>query len=247
MAQRPVRKSSVPSHPFEALSLPEWIVQLQQAANPEHRYRALQAVAFLTEPAEAGRWQLNALGDTDSSVRALAGRLLGKSGPLVDAAPLQQALADADPDVRFEVARTLVRWRVEPSGPAIAALVQLLDEAETQPLMTAAIVESLRSIPTGLDELTARLATLLVSEQAEVREEASAACLALGPAAAPFLDQLIVLADDEEPLVREQAAQTLGLLGVKTPAVLEALQAAAADEDELVAAAASASLQKLGV
>lgn len=242
MAQRPVRQMPVPAHPFEGLALEEWILQLRRAPSPEHRYRALQAVAFLAEPSQAAGLMLPALADGDSDVRALAGRLLGKASAVADVTPLQQALTDVDPDVRFEAARTLLRWgNSETTGP-ITALTQLLDDDGTQPLMLAAIVETLRGTPAGRAAIVPRLEKLLASEQGEVREETTAACIELGPEVAGHVNRLVELADDEEPLVREHAVKTLGRLGIVTLELRAALEMAADDEDEIVAAAAKESL-----
>lgn len=242
MAQRPVRQMPVPAHPFEGLSLDEWILQLRKAPSAEHRYRALQAVAFLAEPERAAELLLAALADADSSIRALAGRLLGKAPAGPNMAPLQQALLDEDPDVRFEAARTMLRWGATDVAAPIAVLTALLDDDGTQPLMLAAMVEVLRSVPEGRGALVSRLEKLLASDQGEVREETTAACSALGSAAAPHAIRLIELTDDEEPLVREHACRALGQLGINPPELRAALETAVNDEDELVAAAARESL-----
>lgn len=242
MAQRHHRPLPVPAHPFEGLALEEWILQLRRAPVPEHRYRALQAVAFLARPDQVAMLILPSLEDADPDVRALAGRLLGKAPAVETVGPLQTSLTDTDPDVRFEAARTLFRWGNSDAAGPIAALTELLDDDGTQPIMTAAIVETLRATAAGREALAPRLERLLASEQGEVREETTAACIDLGPAAAPHVARLIELTDDEEPLVREHAARTLGRLGIVTPELRAALETAATDEDELVAQAAKESL-----
>ena len=93
----------------------------------------------------------------------------------------------------------------------MSVLLSLLDDEGIQPLMIAAIVAALGERP-DVDPalLVSRYGRLLSHEQAEVRENVSAAVAAWGPQAAVLDEPLMLALDDEEPLVREHAALALG-------------------------------------
>jgi HEAT repeat protein len=241
---------------FSNRSLAEWTNLLQQGTTPEQRYTALLAMKSMAGLTETVRWSTCALRDTDAVVRALAAKMLGESrrldsdqtAPWNDvAAELHSSLSDADPDVRFEAART---WgRIRPTDEtARNVLMSLLQEAEVQPLMLASIITALAE-RTDLDfsALTTSYSELLAHKQAEVRESVSAAVTNWGIAAAPLVPALVTALEDEEPLVRESSAIALGRAGVATEQVAIALRAASSDEDDVVATVARESLSQLGL
>ena len=241
--------------PFSGRSLDEWMEVLQQAITPDERYRALLAVKSLGSLDEGVAWSRHSLCDADSAVRALAAKQLGELKRLStgDVAPwteiateLSERLSDSDIDVRFEAARALGRIRTN-DGSSQGVLLALLDDEGIQPLMTAAIVTALgERSDVDLALLVSRYGSLLSHEQAEVRENVSAAVAAWGPLAAALVDPLVIALDDEEPLVREHAALALGRAEVASETVIAALQTAAVDEDEVVAETAREALSRLG-
>ena len=240
--------------PFSGRSLAEWIEVLQRAESADERYRALLAVKSLGSWEEAVAASHRVLSDDDAVVRALAAKVLGESKRLdeADASPwseiaeaLVARLSDLDVDVRFEAARALGRVR---RGDAAArdVLLSLLDEEDVQPLMLASIITAVAErSDVDLTRLALRYGTLLIHEQAEVRESVSAAVAQWGVSAAALIEPLLIALDDEEPLVRENAALTLGRAGVASEEVAAALRAAATDEDEVVASVARDALTLL--
>ena len=241
--------------PFSGRSLDEWIEVLKQATAPDERYRALLAVKSLGSPDDAVAWSCHSLSDADSAVRALAAKQLGELkrlstdglAPWIEIAnELSERLGDSDIDVRFEAARAVGRVRTN-DEPSMSVLLLLLDDEGIQPLMIAAIVAALGERP-DVDPalLVSRYGRLLSHEQAEVRENVSAAVAAWGPQAAALDEPLMLALDDEEPLVREHAALALGRVGVASHEVMAALRTASADEDEVVAETAREALRRLG-
>ena len=125
-------------------------------------------------------------------------------------------------------------------------LVSMLDDEETQPLMTAVVVSALgERQDSDASAMIPRFRKLLGHSQAEVRENVSAVVVGLGLAAAGLVAELIAALDDDEPIVRENAAAALGGAGVNSQQVLAALSMAVGDEDEGVAAAARAAHARL--
>ncbi len=241
--------------PFSGRSLDEWINALQQATTPDERYRALLAIKSLGTLDDTAVWSRHSLSDADSAVRALAAKQLGElkrlsTGdvtPWIDIAnELTARLSDSDIDVRFEAARALGRIRSNDESSK-GVLLSLFDDEGIQPLMTAAIVTALgERSDVDLALLAPRYGRLLSHEQAEVRENVSAAVAAWGPQAAALVDPLVIALDDEEPLVREHAALALGRADVASESVIAALKTASADEDEVVAETAREALSRLG-
>lgn len=240
--------------PFSGRSLAEWIEVLQRAESADERYRALLAVKSLGSWEEAVAASHRVLSDDDAVVRALAAKVLGESRRLDEAdasswseiaEALVARLSDLDVDVRFEAARALGRVR---RGDAAArdVLLSLLDEEDVQPLMLASIITAVAErSDVDLTRLALRYGTLLIHEQAEVRESVSAAVAQWGVSAAALIEPLLIALDDEEPLVRENAALALGRAGVASEEVAAALRAAATDEDEVVASVARDALTLL--
>ncbi|MFO1044874.1 MAG: HEAT repeat domain-containing protein [Planctomycetaceae bacterium] len=242
--------------PFSSKPLSNWIQDLQQAATPEDRYRAVLAVSALGDCSARLQWFQHALKDVDSGVRALAAKLIGEAPnhekkPQVtfDWSPVEADLAlglkDPDPDVRFEVARALGRINPQLASPR-ELLISLLHDEETQPLMLAVVVSALAERKDhDIPVLIPRLKQLLGHPQAEVRENTAAFVAGSQSLAAGLTLELIAALDDDEPLVRENAARALGTAGVRSPEVLAGLQMASADEDEIVAQVAQDAHQRL--
>ncbi|MBS0206883.1 MAG: HEAT repeat domain-containing protein [Planctomycetes bacterium] len=244
--------------PFSKRPLSAWVEDLQQAPSPDDRYRALLAVICLGTGAEAVRWCCHALKDADSGVRALAAKQMGECRRRADVLKageteawdrvgdlLAVCLQDADPDVRFEAARSLGTVRPQLSD-ANAVLLSLLDDEGTQPLMTAIVVTALAERPDkSAADLIPRFQKLLQHSQAEIRENVTAAIAHSKPIAAALVSELTAALEDDEPLVRENAAISLGVSGIESPTALEALLTAEQDEDEGVADAARAAYSRL--
>ena len=236
--------------PFSNQPLSDWIAQLQQSASAEDRVRALQAIGVLGSPLEVVAWALNAVRDTDSTVRALAAKQLGaiEASEAVET-QLVSLLDDVDPDVKFEAARALVRAKSQQSILTVPVFLTFLDETETHPLMVAAVVNTLVKIDlppqTTMEGLRPRLQRLLNHERAAVREAVSSAFVKWPAMGASCVDQLLPLLDDNEPVVRENIAKSLGESGVTNDAIRAALQTASQDEDVEVARAANDALQRL--
>lgn len=237
---------------FSERPVSQWIVLFQTAHAAEDRLRALQAINALCPADEAQRWAAVALNDNDISVRALAARLFGNRTSPLDTETetrLQSLLDDGDPDVRFEAARALIRCRSMRLDQAILRLLQFLDDPETDPLMLAAVVNTLvaADLSTGCVEsdLLPRLLRLLDHDRAEVREAVASAFAKWPVMSKTCYPQLLVMLDDSEPLVREKIALALGLSGLSIDTVRNALQAATKDEDSEVARVATEALQRL--
>jgi HEAT repeat protein len=236
-------------HPFSQQPLSAWILQLQQGKSSEDRLRALQAVGLLATPTESASAAAGALQDADPGVRALAAKLLGGAGVVSSEAELAILVADEDPDVCFEAARALIRLKSVLADRAIPVLLAFMDETETQPLMVAAIVNTLVELdsttPIGEGEFSLRLQKLLDHDRAEVREAVSTAFAKWPAMAKPLIGELLPLLDDSEPIVREKIACAIGGAGVVNDAVCAALEAASQDEDTEVARAAAEALGKI--
>lgn len=241
--------------PFSERPLPEWTELFRSSLNAEERYRALQAITTLADPAEAIRFVKDGLNDSDSAVRAgvarwLASRAESQTWPGSEAewtsiaARWMQLLGDDDPDVCFESARGLVQ--LNPADIAAAnVLARLLDDLDTQPAMLPAILKAYRAIDRAASLPDPPWNRLLHHEQAAVREETIRTLASRSAGSASVAEQLLPLLDDEEPFVREEAAKALGTIRVASPSIIAALQSATSDDDEVVATAARSSLQQL--
>ena len=239
--------------PFASQSISDWITLLQKDDSPEQRLRALQAIGLLGGPDEIARWAAHALRDNDSTIRALAAKLIGGLRlPVSDETQtlIASLLQDNDPDTRFESARALLRTKSSRSDLVAPILFSFLDEEETQPLMVASILNTFveaEVIPGRIEsELLPRLLRFVDHDRAEVRE-ANSAVFAKWPALCQACtDRLIPLLDDSEPVVREQIALAFGKSGINSEKVREGLRAASQDEDSEVARVATEALQRLG-
>ncbi len=239
--------------PFASQSISDWMTQLQKDDSPEQRLRALQAIGLLGSPDEIAQWATHALRDSDSTIRALAAKLIGGLRRPVPAEPetlILSLLQDSDPDTRFESARALLRTRSNRSDAVTPILFAFLDEEETQPLMVAAILNTFveaESIPGPVvSELIPRLLRFIEHDRAEVRE-ANSAVFAKWPALCESCtDHLLPLLDDSEPVVREQIALAFGKSGINSEKIREGLRIASQDEDTEVARVAAEALQRLG-
>lgn len=236
-------------------SITEVLTQFRSATSFEDRYRALQVLTRQLPAEEAVAVVRNGLDDSDSTVRAGASRWLAAQAgqtPRLGPAEVWQSivqlwqtlLADADPDVRFEAARGLIRLNSD-CQPAQAALQSLLEDQESQPVMLAAILNLFCSIPAVDGIASSNLLKFLGHEQAAVRESAARFVGHCRIPSTELARELLLLLEDEEPFVREEAAKSLGNLQVATDEVIAALQTATRDEDSVVAESARHSLQQL--
>ena len=239
--------------PFVNQPLTVWIEQLQKAGSAEDRLKALQAISVRAPKEEIIRFASDSLRDSDSMIRALAAKLLGTAQDPISAdteTGIVSLLEDSDPDTRFEAARALLRKKSTKSGLAVPVLLEFLDEAETQPLMVAAIINTLVDHGTGPElteaSLLPRLQHRLEDERGEVREAVAIAFAKWPQLCTSLVDQLLPLLDDSEPVVREKIAEAFGLAGIVNEKIQTALETASQDEDSEVARVARESLQRLG-
>lgn len=240
------------SLPFSNRTSAEWIQHFQNSAAAEERVVALQAIQSLGTPEEISRCAIDALADSDPSVRASAAKLFytGKiplTEPIV--VQLERLLTDDDPDVRFEVARSLIRHQPSSAENAAKVLCSFLDEPETHPLMVAAVVTALTeakiSDETVNRELEQRLFRLIDHERGEVREAVACAFAQWPRLTLVDIGRVLPLLDDTEPVVREKIAFALGESKLASEHIKLALQTATSDEDAEVARHATEALQKL--
>jgi HEAT repeat protein len=239
--------------PFASQSISDWIAQLQNDDSADQRLRALQAIGLLGAPDEIACSAAHALRDNDSTIRAMAAKLVGGLRlTLSDETETLVAslLQDHDPDTRFESARALLRTKSSRSELVAPILFSFLDEEETQPLMVASILNTFveaDGIPRRFEsELLPRLLRFLDHDRAEVREANSAVFAKWPTLCESCTDQLLPLLDDSEPVVRENIALALGQSRINSEEVRDALRAASQDEDHEVARVAAEALQRLG-
>jgi HEAT repeat protein len=239
--------------PFTEKPLTAWCELLRSSPDAEERYRALQAITVLADPAESVHWLRSGLDDLDSAVRAGAARWLAsrveltpRPGSAEDwnriAERWAQLLSDDDPDVRFESARGVMQ--IDPANAAaVRVLAELLSDPETQPAMVAAILKVYRTIDRKNAIPTPEWLRWLRHDQSALREEAVRTLAHWGAGSPNLAQDLVPLLDDEDPFVREEAAKSLGAIGVSSPDIIAAWETATSDDDEIVAAAATASLR----
>jgi HEAT repeat protein len=243
---------STPDRRFADRSLAEWRELFQTSPDPDERYRALQAIVALSDPAASFPILLRAIQDADSALRAGAARRLAQWAALSEIPGTNQdwtavllrwreLLRDDDPDVRFESAAGILALEPRDSA-ALHVVIDLLRDPETQPAMLAAI---LKIVARGDVPADIPWPQLLHHDQAEVREAAARAAGGVAQNAAEFARSLAELLDDEEPFVREEAAVALGRLGISSDAVKASLQTACRDDDPVVADAARRTLDLL--
>ncbi len=240
-----------PLRRFADRPLAAWQELFQSSPQEEERYLALQAIAALTDRNQAVGWMIRGLQDAESSLRAAAARwLANQKGAGTEAelnaihARWQELLQDADPDVRFEAARGLFT-RAANHQPATTVLLALLNDADTQPVMLAAVLQALSQGSNPGEAPSIAWPHFLQHEQAEVREQAARALGHCGTRSAAQAQELFPLLDDEEPFVREAAAESLGQMGLTTDAILRTLETASTDDDAVVAEAVRAALHRL--
>ena len=224
-----------------------------QAESAEERLRALQAIGLQADSEEVSRLAPQGLTDVDSTIRAVAAKLLGarvSANAGETDSKIAGLLGDDDPDTRFEAARALIRRKSSGhQAEAIQILFAFLDEEETQALMVASIINALVEadhLPDlGLASFLPQLERRLEDDRAEVREAVASAFAKWPALCEKVIDKLLPMLDDSEPIVREKIASALGQAGFVSPQILESLQAAANDEDTEVARVAQEAIQQL--
>lgn len=249
----------IPNDPFSHVALHEWESALELGSSMERRYQAVQAVFALSVSPRREASLVQALQDEDPTVRALAARLLGKlasRGELAGdvaanaGARLNQLLNDADPDVQFESARTLISL-LQTSGNipsnelAVDTLARLVSQPGASPSVIASGIESLSNAVANHPQLVTTILPFSTDSHGEVREAVALALSRLNAGWEQVIPAAVELLDDEEPLAREYAAQALGKSGISTHEVITALQRATADEDHVCAETARQALAQI--
>jgi HEAT repeat protein len=158
-----------------------------------------------------------------------------------DTGPLESALADADPGVRWHAAAAFVR--LGPRGAAaVPALLEAMRDAEWNVRNAAGRALEEAVGPEHAELLTAALAT----PDVETRYHVARALARLGPAAGhavPVLRETLADADAE---VRMEAVWALAAIGPAAASAVPALLRALGDADAQVRAGAAWALAHVG-
>ena len=165
---------------------------------------------------------VNALHDTNASVRSQAARSLGQLGqtsPEVIAA-LLGALHDADADVCFQAAGSLGQLR-QASSEVVTALLGALHDADAW--VRSSVVASLGQLRQASSEVVTALLDALHDTNASVRFQAAESLGQLRQVSPEAVTALLGALHDADAGVRFQAAESLGQLGQTSLEVIEEL------------------------
>jgi HEAT repeat protein len=185
----------------------------------EVRQTAAEALGRLGKDARPATEPLTAaLKDKSDTVRAAAAEALGRIGPdAKDAAPaLVEALRDkkADRSVRLFAAFALGRIDPTPPNLAVAALGEVLRDAESPAEVRKAAADSLGLLGKGAEDAVPALAEALNdTKNVEVRRSAAVALAQIGSPAVKALPELRQATRDEDKFVRSHATHVLAGLG----------------------------------
>ena len=157
------------------------------------------------------------------------------AGPLLPTLLAQAETMRRDDPVRLSAILNVLRGLGPVAEPAVGLLTSLLEP----PLQDAHVhlaASALLAI-TGPTEATfALLRAVLEDPETEVRSQVIWVLGQQGPAAAPFVPEMILLLRDPEPATRSAAALALGRIGVATPEVLRELAFLLVDDHQKFAA-----------
>jgi HEAT repeat protein len=248
----------------------EQVKQLD-AEDASVRLRALENIAA-TGPAARSAMDglLGRLKDPAEKVRAKAGEMLGKLGPM--AAPsLVRAMTNETVWKQGHAGKALTA--AVPKADTLAEAIALTGEATTdvrdeaakllprlgkdavEPMVTIMkragrrcrwwTIEVLQRVGPPAAPATESLVGIIRTNNQWFRAHAAKALGNIGPAAGEAVTALVDLLDDGYPDARRQAAVALGKIGVSDEKVLSALKKAAKDKKENVATAATKALKTL--
>ncbi len=151
---------------------------------------------------------VDALGAKEPSVRAGAARALGdfsaEAGQISGA--LAELLADEEPTVVANAIQTLVGF----GEPIVPAMIEALNDPNRR-MAAIAVLEGLG--PKAKDAAVALVKVVGNADDADFRQETGFALAAIGPAAAPAVDELVKLLDDPDSRVVHAACFALGKIG----------------------------------
>lgn len=123
-------------------------------------------------------------------------------------------LADSDPTVRWNAARTL--GQIGPTAaPAVPSLIRALKDAD--PIVREQSAEALGKIGPAAAAAVPDLIGVLSDEAVKVRRDAVRSLGQIGPAAKTALPAIEKLHNDPEPMVREAAVTAKRRIAPKTP------------------------------
>jgi hypothetical protein len=214
------------------------------AARKPLQRRAGEVLATLaaTAPALVARLEAT-LGDASLRRRWGAAWTLGRLGrpPAACLPVLEEAMADADGDLRWAAASLVVAMR---GTPGLEQRLQALATQGNAPQRKMALY-CLRDLAVPSAALDALAAGALADPEGTVRLAAMALAARL-PADRPAVaERIAACLDDAEPGVCRAAAAVLGRFGERTPSVVTALTRAAGSDDAMLARAAAAALAAL--
>lgn len=149
-----------------------------------------------------------ALDAEDPTVRAGAARALADfpTEAIQSAESIAAHLADKNPSVVANAIDTLATL----GEPIVPVLVEALDNPDRR-MAAIAVLERLG--PKAKDAAVPLVKTVGNSDDAAVRQETGFALAAIGPAAAPAVDELVKLLDDPDSKVVHAACYALGKIG----------------------------------
>jgi HEAT repeat protein len=185
----------------------------------EVRKTAAEALGRLGKDARPATEPLTAaLKDKADPVRAAAAEALGRIGPdAKEAAPaLVEALRDKKSDRSVRLFAAYALGRIDPTPPnlAVAALGEVLRDAESPTEARKAAADSLGLLGKVAEDAVPALAEALKDmKSVEVRRAAAIALAQIGPPAVKALPELRQATHDEDKFVRSHATHTLGGLG----------------------------------
>jgi HEAT repeat protein len=204
---------------YDGHSLGHWLGALESGEVAE-RKRAIYAVGVIGPDAEAAIPVLARImvEDADPRLRHEAAFTLSKLGPATSRAipQLSQALQDDEPVVRFNAARALYKLGDE-ARPAIPALIAALDDPDndTNANLFACTVQGQIALALGAasageaDGVEALRKALAGAKDDEARTTFIWAFAAVGPPAAPALDELRPFVKARNSEVRRAAEEAV--------------------------------------
>lgn len=203
-----------------------------EALKDHHDYVRRNAASGLGRPDATAAIPalIQALNDSDASVRGAAADALGNIGqPAIPA--LNDALVDQDKAVRDGALRALVVIRPLEKAVIPLLIAGLQDQDKTVRLSALTMLER---IGPEANATVPALVEALKDKNADVRSAASGALGAIGPNARDAVSVLIKALKDEDEKVRWRASSALRMIGPDAREAVPALIEALNDENEQV-------------